>query len=390
VEMQIRMLHSGGKKAPRHNGHNGQAPEKRRQQPARQSGGSREPYQGNKGRGWANSLRGSGGEAPAPPRRSEPRRSEPRRPAGGDRRHSGVGQRQEAERRRSESHSPSGRLTASTFASRAKQSEASIAEEARQRAGSRARDSRTPSRSRANSVSREPARRRSSSKPRGGQQQPQRSYGGFADNDDDGLEDVPDPFLAYKSFDKFKQSQDSYGGHQVETRSERSKSKVSSSDSSALKKISESFASSKISDSSYSSSKLSSSGQVEGILENFDYKFSNSKLSDSRNSGVFSSSTPKYVETSSSSSYLSRTASSSMFSDSGYGGLSKRNSGAFSSALDSSFSSSRTSPESVDRERLRGAGNKISLGSLKQASVENWESQNSAILRRGASSTYIG
>ena len=55
-----------------------------------------------------------------------------------------------------------------------------------------------------------------------------------------------------------------------------------------------------------------------------------------------------------------------MFSDSGYGGLSKRNSGAFSSTLDSSFSSSRTSPESVDRERARGTGaNKISLGSLK-------------------------
>ena len=27
---------------------------------------------------------------------------------------------------------------------------------------------------------------------------------------------------------------------------------------------------------------------------------------------------------------------------------------------------------------------------FRQASVENWESQNSAILRRGASSTYIG
>lgn len=109
---------------------------------------------------------------------------------------------------------------------------------------------------------------------------------------------------------------------------------------------------------------------------------------------MFRTSTPKYTDTSSSSSsYLSRTASSSMFSDSGYGGLSKRHSGAFSSTLDSSFSSSRTSPESVDRESRasRGAGgNKISLGSLKQASVENWESQNSAILRRGASSTYIG
>ena len=64
--------------------------------------------------------------------------------------------------------------------------------------------------------------------------------------------------------------------------------------------------------------------------------------------------------------FIPRTASSSMFSDSGYGGLSKRNSGAFSSTLDSSFSSSRTSPESVDRERARGTGvNKISLGSLK-------------------------
>ena len=147
----------------------------------------------------------------------------------------------------------------------------------------------------------QPVRRRSSSKPRGGQQQPQRSYGNFADNDDDGLEDIPDPFLAYKSFDKFKQSQgSSYGGYQ----SERSKSKVSSSDSSAIKKISESFASSKISNSSYNSG----SGLVEGILDNFDYKFSSgsSKLSDSRSSGVFSSSTPKYADTSSSSSYLSR------------------------------------------------------------------------------------
>jgi len=302
-----------------------------------------------------------------------------------------VGQRQEARegesRRRSESHSPSGRLFSSTFASRAKKSEASIAEETGKRAGSRTRDSRTPSRSRANSVSREPVRRRSTSKTPGSQQH--RSFGNFADNDDDGLEDVPDPFLAYKSFAKFKESQDgSYGGYQSE-RSERSKSKVSTSDSSPLKKISESFASSKISD-TYNSSKLSSSG-LEGALDNFDYKFSSTKLSDLRNSGVFSSSTPKYGDTSSTSSYLSRTASSSMFSgsDSGYGGLSKRNSGAFSSALDSSFSSSRTSPETSDRDRIRSDG-KISLGSLKQASVENWESQNSAILRRGVSSTYIG
>ena len=43
VEMQIRMLHSGasgGKKTPGH-----QAPVKKRQQPVRGSGGSREPYQ---------------------------------------------------------------------------------------------------------------------------------------------------------------------------------------------------------------------------------------------------------------------------------------------------------------------------------------------------------
>ena len=155
-------------------------------------------------------------------------------------------------------------------------------------------------------------RRRSTSKARSAQQQQQqqqqRSFGNFADNDDDGLEDVPDPFLAYKSFDSFKKSQDnSYGGGY---QAERSKSKVSSTDSSAIKKISESFASSKISDNSYNSiSKLSSSsGLGESILDNFDYKFSSAKLSDSsRGSGVFASSTPKYTDTSSSSSsHLSR------------------------------------------------------------------------------------
>ena len=154
-------------------------------------------------------------------------------------------------------------------------------------------------------MSREPARRRSTSKARGQPQQPQRSFGNFADNDDDGLDDVPDPFLAYKSFDTFKKSQDnsSYGGYQTE----RSQSKVSSSDSSAMKKISESFASSKISDNSYSSGKLSSGSGLAGQLDNFDYKFSSAKLSDSRSSGVFSS-TPKYADTSSTSSYLSRSA----------------------------------------------------------------------------------
>lgn len=146
-------------------------------------------------------------------------------------------------------------------------------------------------------------RRRSTSKAGGQPQQPQRSFGNFADNDDDGLDDVPDPFLAYKSFDTFKKSQDnsSYGGYQAE----RSQSKVSSSDT--MKKISESFASSKISENSYSSGKLSSGSGLAGQLDNFDYKFSSAKLSDSRSSGVFSS-TPKYADTSSSSSYLSRSA----------------------------------------------------------------------------------
>ena len=169
-------------------------------------------------------------------------------------------------------------------------------------------------RSRANSVSREQSvRRRSTSKARGAQQQQQRSFGNFADNDDDGLDDVPDPFLAYKSFDSFKKTQDnSYGGGY---QAERSQSKVSSSDSSAIKKISESFASSKISDNSYNSKLSSSSGLGESVLDNFDYKFSSAKLSDSsRGSGVFASSTPKYTDTSStSSSYLSRSALSVNF-----------------------------------------------------------------------------
>ena len=104
-----------------------------------------------------------------------------------------------------------------------------------------------------------------------------RSVGAFvANNDDvDGLDDVPDPFLAYKSFQQFKDSQ----GY--------------SSSSFSEKKLSDSLAATKIS-SSTPFNKTPSSFNDSG-LDNFDYKFSSTKLSDAtRNSGVFSSSTPRY------------------------------------------------------------------------------------------------
>jgi len=162
---------------------------------------------------------------------------------------------------------------------------------------------------------------------------------------------------------------------------DRAKSKLSS-DHQSVKKLSESFASSKLSDySSYTS------GLHDSSLDSFDYKFSSAKLSESRSrpleGGVFTS-TPKYSDLSSNSGYLSRTTSSSVFStaDSGYSG-----------ASGASLASSRTSPESIDRERTgraAAAPGKISLGALKRPEMENWESTNSAILRRGVSSTYIG
>ena len=127
-----------------------------------------------------------------------------------------------------------------------------------------------------------------------------RSVGSFAaDRDEDGLEDTPDPFLAYRSFQQFKDSQG--GGYSAVT--DRAKSKLSS-DHQSVKKLSESFASSKLSDySSYSN------GLHDSSLDSFDYKFSSAKLSESRSrpleGGVFTS-TPKYSDLSSNSGYLSR------------------------------------------------------------------------------------
>ena len=132
-------------------------------------------------------------------------------------------------------------------------------------------------RSRANSLSQEPVRRRSQSKSSGAAALNRRSVGAFvANNDDgDGLEDVPDPFLAYKSFQQFKDSQ---GHSQGYSRSSE-------------KKLSDSLASTKLSFNKTPSSSI----LHDSSLDNFDYKFSSTKLSDaSRNSGTFSSSTPRY------------------------------------------------------------------------------------------------
>ena len=131
-----------------------------------------------------------------------------------------------------------------------------------------------------------------------------RSVGSFAaDKDEDGLEDTPDPFLAYRSFQQFKDSQG--GGYSAVSSAgtDRAKSKLSS-DHQSVKKLSESFASSKLSDySSYTS------GLHDSSLDSFDYKFSSAKLSESRSrpleGGVFTS-TPKYSDLSSNSGYLSR------------------------------------------------------------------------------------
>ena len=97
-------------------------------------------------------------------------------------------------------------------------------------------------------------------------------------DDDDGLDDVPDPFLAYKSFQQFKEAH----GY--------------TASSSADKKVSDSLASSKLS-SSVSRTPGSSVFNNDSGLENFDYKFSSTKLSSdaSRTSGVFTS-TPRYAD----------------------------------------------------------------------------------------------
>ena len=67
VEMQIRMMASSGKLQDS----NGRQRSKPRQSNTNDS--PRDTYQGSRGKGWQNSLRGSGGYVD-PPRRSEPRR----------------------------------------------------------------------------------------------------------------------------------------------------------------------------------------------------------------------------------------------------------------------------------------------------------------------------
>ena len=125
------------------------------------------------------------------------------------------------------------------------------------------------------------------------------NFGDIADNDedDDGMDDGPDPFLAYKSFQQFKESQGSYtnGYSNTQVDSSVKRSQISNSDE-ISKKLSSSFSSARISD-SYSGA---SNGASDSLLESFDYKpFSSAKLSDSRSkpgdSGIFSS-TPKYSD----------------------------------------------------------------------------------------------
>ena len=138
-------------------------------------------------------------------------------------------------------------------------------------------------RSRANSQ--EPVRRRSQSKSSSSaannNAMKRRSVGAFVANndDDDGLDDVPDPFLAYKSFQQFKDSQGGY----------------TATGSFSEKKLSDSLSNTKISSSTQFNKTPSSSMLNDSSLDNFDYKFSTTKLSDaSRNSGIFSNSTPRY------------------------------------------------------------------------------------------------
>jgi len=411
VEMQIRMMASSGKLQDS----NGRQRSKPR--PSNTNDSPRDTYQGSRGKGWQNSLRGSGGYV------DPPRRSEPRRPSSGQVQRHDSGRRSNGQcqehcqprdmrrRSRSQSRSPSGRLFSSTYSSRAKTSEPTISEDGPTRGRSNSRVSKSPQRSRANSTSGgNPVRRRSKSKTPGNNLNNRRSVGNFGDiannyDDDDGIDEGPDPFLAYKSFQQFKETQGGYsnGYSNSQVNSSVRRSQISSSDD--VKKLSSSFSSARISD-----TYTANSSNGDSFLESFDYKpFSSAKLADSRNkpglgeSGIFSS-TPKSSDfgnnssmssiSNGSSSLLSRTTSSSMFSTadsgySGYSGVSKRSSGAFS-GLDSSFSSSRTSPESLTMSDKFKSSGKISLGALKRPSVDTWESNNSAILRRGASSTYIG
>ena len=113
-----------------------------------------------------------------------------------------------------------------------------------------------------------------------------------AHNDEDdyeGVEDGPDPFLAYKSFQQFKDSQKPFSSNDYTP--DRSYAKKSDD---SLKKLSSSLSSSKItSDYSGNSSKLSSSSFNSS---SFDYKSLSSSAKVSSDSANMFSSTPKYSD----------------------------------------------------------------------------------------------
>ena len=109
------------------------------------------------------------------------------------------------------------------------------------------------------------------------------------DKGGEGVEDGPDPFLAYKSFQQFKDSQKPFSSNDYTP--DRSYAKKSDD---SLKKLSSSLSSSKItSDYSGNSSKLSSSSFNSS---SFDYKSLSSSAKVSSDSANMFSSTPKYSD----------------------------------------------------------------------------------------------
>jgi len=325
---------------------------------------------------------------------------------------------------RSKSTSPD-RLNASTYSSRAKQTDA-FENETTPYLRKNSRSSKSPMRSRTNSTSsvhrrsKSPAKRSTSAN----NIAKRRSVGNFSDDCEDG----PDPLAGYTSFSQFRAE----NSGQSSTETDRFQTTSSSSKVFASKKTSDSISTREELRKSSNSSSQNKASEYQNGHENTesyngngkkdsfngnDYGITNSDFGDGKYGSYSKTTDRKGYESSYSntSSYASNGVSNTPLSfPNGVGrtlsGAYKTNGVSPSSTLaetDYDFTQKLNMSRKSSEHKFESSG-KISLGSLKKPSIESWganrtnsygvgtaaedsrEAGNSSQYRKGVSTTYIG
>jgi len=305
---------------------------------------------------------------------------------------------------RSKSRSPD-RLYATTYSSRAKQSEA-IEQEEPTYLRKNSRSSKSPMRSRTNSTS--SIHRRSKSPRKRSTSAKRRSMSNFSDECEDG----PDPLASYTSFNQFRA--DRTQGGQTSNKAERAQKSIVQSTTSTSRKISDSYTAtqefnlSSVKKSSFDISEKKVSSSYNGMRRSESHNSNERKESFNRN-GIENSSTLGYNSNSTESNrFMSSYPGKSGYSSNGYpdttlsfpNGVGRTLTGAYKTndVLPSyppresahTYSPPLSASRTYSDQKFESSG-KISLGSLKKPSIESWDSsRSSTILRKGVSTTYIG